>query len=56
MASGVDIATAAAILGHERASVLLDVYARALRAPKRATANRLPAALYAVGAEPQLSA
>jgi len=56
MASGVDIATAAAILGHERASVLLDVYARALRAPKRAAANRLPAALYAVGAEPQLSA
>jgi integrase len=45
VASGVDIATAA-ILGHRRASVRLDVYARALRAPKRAAAERLQAALY----------
>jgi len=33
VASGVDIATATAILGHKNASVLLDVYAQA---PKRA--------------------
>jgi site-specific recombinase XerD len=45
VASGVDIATAAAILGHKRASVLLNVYARALRAPKRVAAERLQAAL-----------
>jgi integrase len=46
VASGLDIATAAAILGHKRASVLLDVYARALRGPKRAAAERLQALLY----------
>jgi integrase len=52
VASGVDIVTAAAILGHRRASVLLDVYARALREPKRAAAVRLQALLYpADGAE-----
>ena len=43
VASGVDIATTAAILGHRQASVLLDVYARALRGPKRAAAVRLQA-------------
>jgi hypothetical protein len=42
----VDIAMAAAILGHKRASVLLDVYARALRAQKRAAADKLEAVLY----------
>jgi hypothetical protein len=31
VASGIDLATAASILGHKNASVLLDVYARALR-------------------------
>ena len=41
-----DFREAAAILGHKRASVLLDVYAKALRAPKRAAAERLQAALY----------
>jgi integrase len=41
VASGVDVATAAAILGHKNASVLLDVYARALQAPKRDAARRL---------------
>ncbi len=46
VASGVDIATAAAILGHKRASVLLDIYARALRGPKGAAAVRLQALLY----------
>ncbi len=56
VASGVDISMAAAILGHKRASVLLDVYAHALRAPKRAAATRLQAALYAAGDEPPLPA
>ena len=41
VASGVDITTAAAIMGHKRATFLLDVYARALRAPKRAAADKL---------------
>ena len=50
VASGVDIATAAAILGHKRASVLLDVYAKALRAPKRAAVEKLQAALDAASA------
>ena len=45
VASGVDITTAAAILGHKNASILLDVYAKALRAPKRAAAERLQATL-----------
>lgn len=45
VASGVDIATAAAILGHKRASAPLDVCAQALRDPKRAAANTLQAAL-----------
>ena len=40
VASGVDVATAAAILGHRNARVLLDVYAQALRAPKREEAER----------------
>ena len=46
VASGVDIATAAAILGHKHASVLLDVYAQALREPKAKAAARLERALY----------
>ena len=46
VASGVDIVTAAAVLGHKRASVLLDVYARALRGPKRAAAVLLQPLLY----------
>ena len=52
VASGVDIVTAAAILGHKRASVLLDVYARALRGPKRAAAERLQALLYPAAPSP----
>ena len=48
LANRVDLATAA-ILGHKRASVLLDVYAKALRAPKRAAAERLQATLDAAG-------
>ena len=48
VAGGVDLATAAAIMGHKNASVLLDVYAQALRAPKRAAAQQLEGALYAV--------
>jgi len=55
VAGGVDIATAAAILGHKRASVLLDVYARALRDPKRAAANKLQAVLYPVSETPPLA-
>jgi integrase len=46
VASGVDIATTAAILGHRRASVPPDGYARALRGPKRAAAERLQALLF----------
>jgi len=46
VAGGVDLATAAAIMGHKNASVLLDVYAQALRAPKLAAARRLEGALY----------
>jgi hypothetical protein len=46
VASGVDITTVPAILGRRRASVLLDVSARALRGPKRAAAERLQALLY----------
>jgi integrase len=48
VAEGVDLATAAAIMGHKNASVLLDVYAQALEAPKRAAARRLEGALYGV--------
>ena len=50
VAGGVDLATAAAIMGHKNASVLLDVYAQALKAPKLAAARRLEGALYG-GAE-----
>jgi site-specific recombinase XerD len=39
VASDVDVARAAAILSHRRASILLGVYARALRGPKRAAAR-----------------
>lgn len=46
VAAGVDIVTAAAILGHKNASVLLDVYAQALKAPKRAAAGALERALF----------
>jgi hypothetical protein len=46
VAGGVDVATAAAILGHKNASVLLDVYAQALRGPKAAAARTLEGALY----------
>ena len=46
VAGGVDAATAAAILGHKDASVLLDVHARALRGPKAAAARTLEGALY----------
>ena len=46
MAGGVDLATAAAILGHKNASVLLNVYAQALRGPKAAAARTLVGALY----------
>lgn len=46
VAAGVDITTAAAILGHRNASVLLDVYAQALRAPKLEAATRLERTLY----------
>ncbi|CAA9291199.1 MAG: hypothetical protein AVDCRST_MAG77-4744 [uncultured Chloroflexi bacterium] len=49
VASGVDITTAAAILGHKNASVLLDVYAQALKAPKLEAAGRLERALYGAG-------
>jgi len=45
VASGVDITTAAAIMGHKNASVLLDVYAQALKGPKRAAADKLQAHL-----------
>ena len=48
--SGVDITTAASILGHKRASVLLDIYAKALRAPKRAAAEKVQAVLHAAPA------
>jgi hypothetical protein len=48
VAEGVDLATAAAILGHKNASVLLDVDAQALEAPKRAAARRIEGALYRV--------
>jgi len=50
VAGGVDIATAAAILGHKNASVLLDVYAQALRAPKQAAAGAIERGLYGVPA------
>lgn len=53
VASGVDIATAAAIMGHKRASVLLDVYAQALRPNKRAAADKLQAALGVVTIAPR---
>jgi integrase len=43
---GVDLATAAAILGHKNASVLLDVYASALRGSKAAALRKLEGALY----------
>ena len=46
VASGIDLATAASILGHKNASVLLDVYARALRESKRDAAGRLQRLLY----------
>ena len=55
VAGGVDIVTAAAILGHKRASVLLDVYAKALRAPKRAAADKLQAVLYPAATAPLLT-
>ena len=46
VASGIDLATVATILGHKNASVLLDVYARALRESKRDAAGRLQRLLY----------
>jgi hypothetical protein len=51
VANGVDIATAAAVLGHKNASNLLDVYAKALRVPKRAAGDKLQAALDAASPE-----
>jgi site-specific recombinase XerD len=50
VAGGVDVATAAAILGHKNVSVLLDVYAQALRGPKAAAARTLEGALYGTAA------
>ena len=50
VASGVDITTAAAILGHKNASILLDVYAQGLKAPKLEAASKLEHALYGAGA------
>jgi hypothetical protein len=47
VASGVDITTAAAIMGQKNASVLLDVYAKALRAPKIEAMGRVQNALFA---------
>ena len=44
--ANVDLATAAAIMGHKNASVLLDVYAQVLRAPKLAAVRMLEGALY----------
>ena len=51
---GADVTTAAAMMGYKRASVLLDIYARAQRAPKRAAVQRLQAVLYPVESSPQL--
>jgi integrase len=40
-AAGVDIDSAAMLLGHSQASVLLDAHVRALRAPKVDAARKL---------------